>query len=479
MNDEEKNPNTQNIENVDDGLDDDLDVPTYRKLADDSADAADNTSAGNAVAGTRDVEPNNAETEILAADNAPAGSASAVSTDDLPNSADTNPRMEAVTALDAEDLVDAGLDDSSTAASATAASGGAASGGAAASDETQMLDKHDATSKSDSEKARRGDPYRAAGRAAPQVIAPLAAAKNYREADADFADSTAADDLEATQVAPAAGSHDGDDAPTEMYDASDNSRVDGDDNATSVMSGALAAGAAGAGATAVGASALGDRDGDDTRDLDRDRDRDRDLNRDLDTDRDMTRAHDDADFYDEVEPETRRGTIDFGLLILRLGVGGLLLFHGLATFFGLGEGAGIGSLESEFTAQNFNFAGVLATAIPTIQIIAGGLLILGLATPLGASLALALSIFLTMFESARSGAGLAALGDDTAGIQGQLMLTIAALALQFTGPGRIGLDFSRGWAKRPLVSSWIFCVVAIAAAVAAWYFTTGSIPFMS
>lgn len=192
-------------------------------------------------------------------------------------------------------------------------------------------------------------------------------------------------------------------------------------------------------------------------------------------------AEQDRDFVDEYEEDeldVRRGTTNFGLLILRLGVGALLILHGLTTLFGWANSGGVGALEADFANSGFRFASVMGIAIPTVQLIAGALLVLGLATPLGAGLALALSAYLTMFEVATSTTGWNLAGADAAPVQLQLLLTVAALALQFTGPGRIGIDFSRGWARRPLASSWIFCILGIAAAVVLWYFTSGSWPFM-
>lgn len=183
-----------------------------------------------------------------------------------------------------------------------------------------------------------------------------------------------------------------------------------------------------------------------------------------------------SDGEEEIDP--RRGTTSLGLFLLRLGVGALLIMHGLTTLFGWANSGGVSALEADFANSGFKLASVLGIAIPTVQLIAGVLLVLGLATPLGAGLALALSAYLTMYEVATSSTGWNLLGADAAPVQLQLLLTAAALAIQFTGPGRIGVDFSRGWARRPLASSWIFCILGVAAAIVLWYFTSGSWPFM-
>lgn len=174
-------------------------------------------------------------------------------------------------------------------------------------------------------------------------------------------------------------------------------------------------------------------------------------------------------------PDPRRGTLDLGLLLLRLGVGALLLAFGLGSFFGIAGAPTIGGLEAEFSG--YRYFQILAIVVPAVQVIAGALLILGLATPLGAALALGISLFGLMHAESVTGVRAALLGAGGEPVLLPALLSVAALALQFTGPGRYGLDFSRTWSRRPLASSWIFCILAIAAAVALWWLVTGALPF--
>ena len=83
-----------------------------------------------------------------------------------------------------------------------------------------------------------------------------------------------------------------------------------------------------------------------------------------------------------------------------------------------------------------------------------------------------------MFDVATSANGVNIVGQDSSNLQLQLLMTAMALGLQFTGPGRIGIDFGRGWARRPLASSWIFGILSIAAAIGLWWLTTGTLPFV-
>ncbi|WP_075691687.1 DoxX family protein [Corynebacterium sphenisci] len=351
MNDNDDRKPDNAYDDLGGGLDDDLDVPVYRRLADD------------------DTAPEGAAGETLPEAPAPAG------------------------------------EGGSTAAARPEPAGPAEPG------PTETAEPAEAPL----------DPYAAAGRAAPRVIEP-----RYAPAEAEApTEYLAAADPEATRAAPAAAP--AEPAPTEV--------------AAAPLPAAAVAGGAG---TAVAEPAAPAED----------------------------------DFLEE-EPDPRRGTLDLGLLLLRLGVGGMLLLHGLTTFFGFGGAPGIGALQSSFADAAWNVPEVMAVAVPTVEVIAGGLLVLGLATPLGAALALVISAFLTMAEVAMGPGGWnIAAGEGAEAVRLQLLLTAGALALQFTGPGRYGLDATRGWARRPLASSWIFCLIAIAAAVALWWLVTGTLPFV-
>ena len=330
MSDNTKNPNPRNLGDYEEGLDDDFDVPTYRRIADDGP-AADVAPTGNAVPASKadiadgPAPESDAATEIIELDGTGAGP--------MAGSADG-----------ADETVAAAV--SEPTATATSDTG-------APAEETQVIPRRDI--------------YAAAGRTAPQRIEPLAKTDEYREADADFA----ADADQPTQVSPAATG----------YDDLDGDRDRDAANTATTDPGTLGAvGGAGLGVGAAGAAVAASRD--DRDDYDRDRDYDAPVvgtaTADDPDDPDFREDHRDHDR--DLDP--RRGTLDFGLLLLRLGVGGMLLMLGLATFFQFGGAPGLGALEATFADNGYQFAGVIAVAIPTIQVIAGGLLVLGLATPL-------------------------------------------------------------------------------------------------
>lgn len=176
----------------------------------------------------------------------------------------------------------------------------------------------------------------------------------------------------------------------------------------------------------------------------------------------------------EEKPEpARRGTIDFGLLFVRLALSVYLLVAGASTFFKLGGNEGLSGLESEF--GEYTMAAALAIGVPTVQLIAGAFLLLGLVTPLAAMFGLIVTGFSAIHGLNASAAGLDVFAWNESVWLG-LVLFVIAVALQFTGPGFISLDFNRSWTRRPLATSWIFVVIGVAALVAIWWFGAGVNP---
>ncbi|MDO4911315.1 MAG: DoxX family membrane protein [Corynebacterium sp.] len=164
--------------------------------------------------------------------------------------------------------------------------------------------------------------------------------------------------------------------------------------------------------------------------------------------------------------EERRGTIDFGIFLLRLIVGGVFTARAVFVLFGIGGSTGLTGLQEQF---NFANTTLMPIILPSLQLIAGVFLILGLATPVASAIGIvAASIALVQEYIYFDG-----IGND---------LTLTALllglvvALHFTGPGKASFDYSRSWAKRPLASVWIFFFLAIIAAVGLWVGTVGVNP---
>lgn len=170
--------------------------------------------------------------------------------------------------------------------------------------------------------------------------------------------------------------------------------------------------------------------------------------------------------------DARRGTIDLGLMIFRVALGALLLLQGLRTFFGLGGSEGLNGLRDQFSS--YSMSEILTLAVPTMQLVAGVFLLLGLLTPVAAAIATAVTGFGAVHAVAQSD-GLNLLNPPESLVL-PILLAVLALGLQFTGPGKVSLDFGRSWAHRPLVSSWLWAIVGIAGAVAMWWFLAGVNP---
>ncbi|MFP7365590.1 DoxX family membrane protein [Corynebacterium callunae] len=172
--------------------------------------------------------------------------------------------------------------------------------------------------------------------------------------------------------------------------------------------------------------------------------------------------------------DARRGTLDFGLLIIRVVIGLYLIVRGVFTFFTLGGSEGLAGLEAEFAT--YQWPEILAILLPSIELAAGVFLLLGLMTPVAAAVATVATSFTTLHQVNIHEGGWGNLDEP---IMLALILTLVVIGLQFTGPGKISLDSGRGWARRPLVSSWIFVVVGIVLAGLLWWFGAGINPLNS
>lgn len=165
----------------------------------------------------------------------------------------------------------------------------------------------------------------------------------------------------------------------------------------------------------------------------------------------------------------KRGTIDFGLLLLRLVVGGFLIADSVINLFKVGGGSLV-ELEQSFQTFGYAYPHILSVALPSMELAAGVFILVGLVTPVASALAVASLSFMAVHAYVTTAS------DWSLGYIWQSVLPtlgfplIMALILQFTGPGYYSFDTSRSWAKRPLISSWLFLFIGIGIAVAMWFF---------
>jgi putative oxidoreductase len=167
---------------------------------------------------------------------------------------------------------------------------------------------------------------------------------------------------------------------------------------------------------------------------------------------------DELDFGDE--PSTRwHGGLDFGLLIVRLALGGILGAHGLQKVFGTFHGPGAPEFARILADHGFTSQTTLLSWLGGIAEVAGsGLLILGLFTP--AAAAMLVSVTATVVYLGYGNGFFLGTGD---GFEYHLMLAATAFGLLFTGPGRLSLDVNTPWRRKPVPFAFLGVVLAGAA----------------
>ncbi|KOV71061.1 RpiR family transcriptional regulator [Streptomyces sp. MMG1121] len=136
---------------------------------------------------------------------------------------------------------------------------------------------------------------------------------------------------------------------------------------------------------------------------------------------------------------------DLGLLLLRLGTGGVLAAHGAQKLFGWFGGHGLEGTGQFMESVGYTPGKASATAAGLAEAGGGALLALGLATPAAGAAA----------AGAMAGAAAVHVPNgffaQSGGYEYAASLGLAAAGLGVTGPGRLSLDhalghvFDRGW----------------------------------
>jgi len=172
--------------------------------------------------------------------------------------------------------------------------------------------------------------------------------------------------------------------------------------------------------------------------------------------------------------ENRRGTLDLGLLMLRLVVGAIFLYHGLQKLTGWFHGPGLDGTRDMMAEGGWDHA-TLSTILLVVGEVGGGaLLILGLATPLAAGAVLAVILNAWAWKQGML-PGFQFNSSVPTGVEIDTILAGTAVAVILTGPGRLSLDRSRGWATRPYIGSVsVLLLAVIAAALTFWYLHGGN-----
>jgi putative oxidoreductase len=145
---------------------------------------------------------------------------------------------------------------------------------------------------------------------------------------------------------------------------------------------------------------------------------------------------------------------DVGLLILRAGLGAVMIAHGYNHIFGGGRIAG--------TARWFDGLGMRpgllhAWTASLTELGAGGLLLLGAITPLAAAGVIGVMVVALVTNHLRNGFFIFRPGE---GYEYVMMLTLAAATLAGTGAGRLSIDDAIGIFQPP---GWAWFAIALGA----------------
>jgi len=119
------------------------------------------------------------------------------------------------------------------------------------------------------------------------------------------------------------------------------------------------------------------------------------------------------------------------LLLLRLVLGATLIAHGIQKF----TVTTIAGVEEMFVGLGIPAAAIAAPAVASIEVVAGALLVVGLATRIAAvaGAAVALGALFTVHGSSGFFAG-------DGGYEFVLLLAVVGVALALTGPGAYSVD---------------------------------------
>jgi putative oxidoreductase len=131
--------------------------------------------------------------------------------------------------------------------------------------------------------------------------------------------------------------------------------------------------------------------------------------------------------------------MSIGLLILRLAVGLTLAAHGSQKLFGSFGGGGIGGTAPFMEQLGFRPARLHAFLAGLSEVVGGLFLAVGLLTPLASAIVVAVMFSAAMSVHAHSG-----FFAQKGGYEYVFILAASALAVAFTGPGALSVDYLIG-----------------------------------
>ncbi|MEU1427689.1 DoxX family protein [Nocardia sp. NPDC005746] len=172
--------------------------------------------------------------------------------------------------------------------------------------------------------------------------------------------------------------------------------------------------------------------------------------------------------------DDRRGTLDLGLLLLRLVIGGTFIYHGLQKAFGWFHGPGFDGIKTSMEGGGWKHVDLAAPMLIAGELGGGVLVVIGLATPLAAGALLAVILDAWMWKQGMvPGFQYSA---KTNSVEIDSILVGLTTALILTGPGRYSIDRNRAWSTRPFLGSLAAFVAAVATAILVYIYLHGGNP---
>jgi putative oxidoreductase len=151
--------------------------------------------------------------------------------------------------------------------------------------------------------------------------------------------------------------------------------------------------------------------------------------------------------------------MEAGLLLIRVVLGGIMAAHGAQKLFGWFGGHGLAGTGIWLESMGLTPGRAHATVNGLAEFGGGALLILGLLTPLGAAAVAGVMFVAIATVHWRNG-----FFNSSGGYEFNLLIVAAAVALAFTGPGKISIDALAGWTLAG--PAWGLAALGISAAAA-------------
>lgn len=145
---------------------------------------------------------------------------------------------------------------------------------------------------------------------------------------------------------------------------------------------------------------------------------------------------------------------DVGLVVLRVVLGGIYLAHGARKMGWIGDGQ-FGDFTASIARRGFRPPRAWAVAAVSAEIIGGGLVVIGLATPFGAALLVSQSVTIAALVANRG------FWHSDGGVEYPLALGAAATAIVLIGAGAVSVDALLG-IDYPMGLAGLLIAVAVA-----------------